>query len=173
MGLKTAQRQLVAQISPVQEGTTSANLPKGPHGTTYGPKFNLTNSNDPYYFTQVSGGEITASVEKVYSGGSHKPEVLCAPMEIGDVTITGNFEDSGFVYENIQTLRELVGRVYYNIDVFILDCGLKNPASQRTYSKALLVGLTEPEGDASSGAPTTFALTFAITDVSGKVTTSA
>jgi len=169
MGLKTAQRQLVAEITP-SNVATGTNAPAGPHGTTYGPSFKL--GNDPYYFTQVSGGEITASVEKVYSGGSHKPEVLCAPMEIGDVTITGNFEDSGSIFENIQILRELVGRVYYNIDCFVLDCGLKNPKTQRTYSKALLVGLTEPEGDASSGAPTTFALTFAITDVSGKVSAS-
>lgn len=168
MGLKTAQRQLVAQITPVNVAAATES-PAGPHGTAYGPKFTVSGSNDAYYFTQISGGEVTASVEKVYSGGKHLPEVLCAPAEIGDVTLTGNFEDSGFVYENIQKLRELVGRVYYDIDCFILDCGLKSLGTQRTYSRALLVGLTEPEGDASSGAPTTFALTFAITNVSGKV----
>lgn len=167
MGLKTAQRQLVATIEPVQEGTDSAGKPVGPHGTAYGPVFSSNSNNTDYYFTQISGGEVTASVEKVYSGGKHQPEVLCAPAEIGDITITGNFEDSGFIYSNIKTLRELVGRCYYNINVFVLDCGLKNAATQRTYSKALLVGLTEPEGDASSGAPTTFALTFAISTVSG------
>ena len=168
MGLKTAQRQLVAQIKPVEEKKVN-DVPVGPHGTAYGPKFEPGTANTAYYFTQISGGEVTASVEKVYSGGSHLPEVLCAPAEIGDITITGNFEDSGFVFDNIKSLRELVGRVYYDIDVFVLDCGLKNPATQRTYKNALLVGLTEPEGDASSGAPTTFAMTFAITSVSGKV----
>jgi hypothetical protein len=33
------------------------------------------------------------------------------------------------------------------------------------YYKALLVGITEPDGDSSSGAPATFAMTFAIQDV--------
>lgn len=167
MGLKAAQRQLVAQITPVQDGTDSQNKPKGPHGTAYGPKFTGAGTNDPYYFTQISGGEVTASVEKVYSGGKHQPEVLCAPAEIGDITITGNFETDGSVYTNIKGLRDLVGRVYYKIDVFVLDCGLKMVDTQRTYNNALLVGLTEPEGDASSGAPTTFALTFAVSEVSG------
>lgn len=165
MGLKTSQRQLVAKIEPTK-GLIVNGVQMGPHGTDYGPSFN--SGNDAYYFSQVSGGEITASVERVYSGGNHQPEVLCAPMEIGDITITGYFEDSGKVFDNIQTLRQLVGRCYYDIDVFILDCGLRNPASQRLYSNALLVGITEPEGDASSGAPTTFALTFAVTNVSGK-----
>lgn len=165
MGLKTAQRQLVAEIKPVTAGTVN-NVPVGPHGTAVGPKFNT--GNDPYYFTQISGGEITASVEKVYSGGSHKPEVLCAPMEIGDITLTSNFEEDGTIFNNITEMRELVGRCYYDITAYILDCGLKNPATARYYNKALLVGISEPEGDASSGAPTTFALTFAITDVSGK-----
>lgn len=167
MGLKTAQRQLVAQIEPIEAAKDSQGKPVGPHGTAYGPTFKPSTANEAYYFTQISGGEVTASVEKVYSGGSHLPEVLCAPAEIGDVTITGNFEDSDFVFDNMKSLRELVGRVYYKIDVFILDCGLKNPKTQRTYTPALLVGLTEPEGDASSGAPTTFALTFAVSKVTG------
>lgn len=165
MGLKTAQRQLVAEIAPTA-GNVVNGVQYGPHGTAYGPAFNATNV--PYYFTQISGGEVTASVEKVYSGGSHLPEVLCAPAEIGDITITGNFEDAGTVYDNIQTLRELVGRVYYDVSCYVLDCGLRNGAAQRQYKQALLVGLTEPEGDASSGAPTTFALTFACTSVTGK-----
>lgn len=170
MGLKTAQRQIVAQISPVKAGEDPVSKkPVGPHGTAYGPEFKSSTANTAYYFTQISGGEVTASVEKVYSGGSHLPEVLCAPAEIGDITITGNFEDSDFIFENIKTLRDLVGRVYYQIDVFVLDCGLNIPNSQRTYKNALLVGLTEPEGDASSGAPSTFALTFAVSQVSGKV----
>ena len=167
MGLKTAQRQLVAIIEPINVAAAGA-AAVGPHGTAVGPKFKI--GNDNYYFTQISGGEITASVEKVYSGGKHKPEVLCAPMEIGDVTLTSNFEDSGDIYTNIQEMRELVGRCYYDITAFILDCGLANPNPARKYTAALLVGISEPEGDASSGAPTTFALTFAITNVSGKTT---
>ena len=59
-------------------------------------------------------------------------------------------------------MRLVVGRAYYEVKVYDTDCDLKNNQSERVYSKALLVGLTEPDGDSSSGAPATFALTFAV-----------
>jgi hypothetical protein len=59
-----------------------------------------------------------------------------------------------------------VGRAHYNIDIFTLNCDLMEPGSERTYAKALLVGISEPEGDSSSGAPATFSLTFSISSVS-------
>ena len=62
----------------------------------------------------------------------------------------------------IQGIRTKVGRIYYTIKVYDTNCDLADKQSERVYSKALLVGLSEPEGDASSGAPATIALTFAI-----------
>ena len=62
----------------------------------------------------------------------------------------------------LNSARKVVGRAYYEIKIYDTDCDLKNNQTERVYSKALLVGLSEPEGDASSGAPATFALTFAI-----------
>lgn len=142
---KVAQRQVVASISPVSVA-----------GHEVGPTV-------PSYFSQVSGGEITASVEKVYVGGQQFPEVLCAPAEIGDITVTRHWDDTE--HSILQRLRQLVGRTYYNVTVTTLDCDLKVPGSDRNYPKALLVGVTEPEGDASSGAPATYALTFSISTV--------
>jgi hypothetical protein len=142
---KVAQRQVVASITPVSVA-----------GHEIGPNINS-------YFSQVSGGEITASVEKVYVGGQQFPEVLCAPAEIGDITVTRHWDDGD--HSNLQKLRQLVGRTYYNITITTLDCDLKVPGSDRNYPKALLVGVTEPEGDASSGAPATYALTFSISTV--------
>ena len=142
---KVAQRQVVAKISPVSVA-----------GHETGP-----NISD--YFSQVSGGEITASVEKVYVGGRQFPEVLCAPAEIGDITVTRHWDQSD--HSNLQKLRQLVGRTYYTVVVETLDCDLKVPGSERTYPNALLVGVTEPEGDASSGAPSTYALTFSISTI--------
>lgn len=149
---KLSQRQIVAQIEPV-----SAAAPKW----------------GSFKFAQVSGGEITASVEKIYLGGELFPEVLCAPAEIGDITLTAHFDDDVVqsdtatgIAKKLTDLRKLVGQAYYNIQVSTLDCGINVKGLSRTYSNALLVGLTEPDGDSSSGAPATFALTFSIQSVS-------
>jgi hypothetical protein len=150
--MKLSQRQIVAAIEPV---TASA------------PKWGS------FKFAQVSGGEITASVEKIYLGGKLFPEVLCAPAEIGDITLTAHFDDDNTdstteagIAKKLEGLRGLVGQAYYNIQVSTLDCGIDVKGLSRTYSNALLVGLTEPDGDSSSGAPATFALTFSIQSVS-------
>ena len=148
---KTSQRQILASISPV-----SSTHPKW---TTF-------------KFAQVSGGEITASVEKIYAGGDLFPQVLCAPAEIGDLTLTAHYDSDNVESESatgiakkIKDLRSLVGRAYYDVTVSTYDCDLKVAALDRTYDSCLLVGITEPDGDSSSGAPATFALTFSVQNV--------
>ena len=143
---KATQRQIVATIEP-SDGSTAPNF------------------NNGQYFTTVSGGEISAAVEKVYDGGKIHPEVLCAPSEIGDITVSRFATDDIEDYSDLQALRQLVGRAYYDISVFTLDCDLQVPGSERSYAKCLLVGLTEPDGDASSGAPATLSLTFSVSSV--------
>lgn len=126
-----------------------------------------------FKFAQVSGGEITASVEKIYPGGALFPEVLCAPSEIGDITLTAHYDDSdgtGTIWYNLNKLRQKVGKVYYNISVATYDCDIKIQKSDRLYNKCLLVGITEPDGDSSSGAPATFALTFSVQDIAPATT---
>lgn len=141
MSKKLAQRQIFAEITPVSGEAVSGPVLTG-------------------FFAQISGGEITAAVEKIYVGGEKFPEVLCAPSEVGDVTLTRHYSsDERTILKN---LRLVVGRAYYEVKVYDTDCDLKNNQSERIYSKALLVGLTEPDGDSSSGAPATFALTFAV-----------
>lgn len=145
---KATQRQIVAEITPVS----------GVAGHTTGPEIKK-------YFSTVSGGEISANVEKVYDGGDPFPSTLCAPAEIGDITVSKHY-DPDEDHNVLQKLRQLVGQTYYDVKVFTFDCELAVPGSERTYPKALLVGLTEPDGDASSGAPATFSLTFSISKVS-------
>ena len=127
-----------------------------------------TTSFDDIKFAQVSGGEITASVEKIYRGGEQFPETLCASAEIGDITLTDFIEygDSGSnFYNKMQVLRQFVGKIYFDVSVKVYNCDLEQPGSERFYSKALLVGLTEADGDSSSSAPATFALTFSVSTV--------
>ncbi|MEL0098023.1 MAG: hypothetical protein VW907_00540 [Opitutae bacterium] len=144
---KATQRQIVGEIAPVK------NVP----GHSPGPSF-------PKYFATISGGEISAAVEKVYDGNSTFPEVLCAPSEIGDITVS-KFYDPDEDSAKLNALRQLVGMTYYDVKVYTLNCDLKEPGSERVYAKALLVGLTEPDGDASSGAPASYSLTFSISTV--------
>ena len=150
MAKKVSQRQIQAEIIPVNALTC--------------PTFT------GFIFPQISGGEITASVEKIYEGGSRSPSLLCAPFEIGDITLTAHYDDglteSASLAKKLQQLRDLVGRAYYTINVKVYDCDIAVPGTDRVYSSSLLVGLTEPDGDSSSGAPATFALTFAIQSVS-------
>jgi hypothetical protein len=138
---KLAQRQIIAEITPIAGG-------------------DVTGPNLSGYFAQVSGGEITAAVEKIYVGGTPFPEVLCAPSEVGDLTLTKHYDTD--LRTVMRDLRLVVGRAYYELKIYDTDCDLKNSQSERIYSKALLTGLSEPEGDASSGAPATIALTFAV-----------
>lgn len=153
---KASQRQIVAEVTPSQVAGATHNR---------GPAF-------AGYFAQVSGGEITAAVEKVYDGGQVFPEVLCAPPEIGDITITRHY-DPDRDGPSIKMVRRMVGSVYYNLNVYDMDCDLKVYGTERVYPNALLVGLTEPEGDASSGAPAMYSLTFSISSVSGQTTAGA
>jgi len=149
--MKLAQRQIVASINPASEGNTETPPDPG-------------SDNGNLYFAQVSGGEITASVEKIYVGGKLFPEVLCAPSEIGDIAITRHYDkdvDSSF----LRQLRQMVGRAYYNIEINKFNCDIKVPEATRNYPMCLLVGLTEPEGDAASGAPATYSLTFSVSTI--------
>lgn len=157
---KIAQRQVLASIAPHPDQVV-----QNPNKI---PKFGN------FLFAQVSGGEITASVEKIYLGGESSPTVLCAPFDIGDITLTAHYDDDRVESETasgiaakVNSLREYVGKAYYDISVKVYDCDLNVPGLDRTYSKALLVGLTEPDGDSSSGAPSTFALTFSVSKVTG------
>ena len=152
---KISQRQVLAEID--------IDVDKSPNA----PKW------EGFRFAQISGGEITAAVEKIYQGGDKHPQVLCAPFEIGDITLTAHYDDDrtpesdseAGIALKIKALRSMVGQAFYTLTVKTYDCDIENKKLDRTYSEALLVGLTEAEGDASSGAPATFALTFAIQGV--------
>lgn len=146
-GNKASQRQIVANITP------SPSVP----GHADAPRFH---DNGVEFFAQISGGEITANVEKVYDGGALHPDVLCAPSEIGDITVTRFYSDVD--QGPLRKARQMVGQVYYDIQVFILDCDLKNSQPDRVYTKALLVGISEPDGDSSSGAPASYSMTFSV-----------
>lgn len=137
---KYTQRQILAKIQPSNTPSPFPNMGE--------------------FFAQVSGGEITAAVEKIYVGGEKFPELLCAPSEVGDVTVTRHYSDADRPQLNV--LRQHVGRAIYDITIYYANCDVAEAKPDRQYTRCLLVGLTEPDGDASSGAPATFAMTFSV-----------
>lgn len=152
--MKTPQRQVVAEITPTL----------GMAGHPKGPRFDG-------YFSQVSGGEVRANVQKVYDGGAPFPDTICAPAEISDVTVIRHY-DPARDGEAIKLVRQGVGSTYYDIVIYDLDCDLVVYGTERVYPRALLVGLSEPQGDAASGNAATFGMVFSISTVSGQTSAS-
>lgn len=115
-------------------------------------------------FMTKTGGEITADANKVYDGGKLTPEVLAGPAEIGNITVTRAY-DAKIDQAIINTMRKNVGIWETSISVTPTDRTLKTVGKATTYSRCLLVGLTEPEYDASSGDAVTYELEFAVGSV--------
>ena len=117
------------------------------------------------YFAQVSGGEISANSEKVFDGGSLKPDTLCGVRDIGNVSLSRPYQPvrDGAI---LRQLRPLVGRWRADVIVQDTDCDLVPIGEPRVYQDAVLVGIQEPDGDANSSGPAGFSLTFSVSDVS-------
>jgi hypothetical protein len=148
---KISQRQVLAKVIPI-EGKGGADL------TAESVKFSSTTRP---YFSQVSGGEIQASVEKVYDGGSTFPEVLPSVIEVGDVTVTRHYDPSVDA-PVISYYRNKVGKQFFRVEVLTMDADGNQTGYTRKYEDCILVNITEPDGDASSGGPATFSLTFSV-----------
>jgi len=165
---KLSQRQVVAKVVAHRDGNGVATEP-------FDWDTGLTADGlQRQYFAQVTGGAVQASVQKVYDGGSTFPEVLPAPLEVGDLTVTRHYDPDDDA-PKISEFRQLVGKARFRVEVFTLDADGALVGKVRKYEKCLLVNITEPEGDSSSGGAATFSLTFAVgttTDASAAGTTA-
>lgn len=150
---KLSQRQVVAKVIAARSG-----------GSKIDPSAPDWASPMRQYFAQVSGGEIQANIEKVYDGGARFPEVLPAPTEVGDLTVTRHY-DPDIDGDPLIYYRDKVGTARFDVNVFTIDADGNQIGNTRSYANALLTNITEPEGDSSASAPATFALTFAIGQV--------
>lgn len=113
------------------------------------------------YFMTKSGGNISADTNKVYDGGSLVPDVLAGPAEAENVTVSRGF-DTQRDNPIIARLRQQVGRLRATVSVTPTDADLVAQGSPTVYPEALLVGLTEPEADASGSDSSVFELEWAI-----------
>lgn len=117
-------------------------------------------------FSGKSGGEVTSETSKVYDGGSTVPHVLTSPPDIGDITITGNY-DPDLDQETLLAAITMVGQLVTTVTVIPLYGDMsRTGAKPFVYSDCTLTGVTPPEHDAGSGDAATFELTFAAASVS-------
>lgn len=113
-------------------------------------------------FAQKSGGEITSDATKVWDGGSTTPDVIAAPAEVGDLTLTRPY-DPLRDQEVLNRLILLVGQWRTTISIQPAESNLvASRVKPRVYPNALLTGVREPEVDASSGDAADYELTFAV-----------
>ena len=113
------------------------------------------------YFASKSGGDVSSDTNKVYDGGSDSPDVLAGPAEADNITVSRayDYQRDGAI---LKRLRKQVGRWSTTVSITATDRDLVAIAEPQVYPDALLVGLTEPETDASSGDAAEYELEFAI-----------
>lgn len=124
-------------------------------------QFLVTVEGIPEAFMTKTGGDIGSTANKVYDGGSLRPDVIASPAEADDITVTRGYD----VYRDgpvIARLNNKVGRWTTTVSVTPLDADMVAVGAPEVYPDALLIGLQKPEVDASSGDAATFGLTFAI-----------
>lgn len=117
------------------------------------------------YWGSKSGGGITAEATKVFDGGKLQPEVITAPAEVDDVTISRPYDplrDQPIMHR----LKKQVGVWRTTITVQPAETDLSaSRVPPDVYPDAVLVGLTPSDVDASSGDPATYELVFAVGSV--------
>lgn len=116
------------------------------------------------YFMTKSGGNLSSDTNKVYDGGNTVPEVIAAPAEVENVTVSRAY-DKQRDPRLLTDLRRRVGKWTTTISVTPTDADLVPIEDPTVYSNALLVGLNEPEADASGGDAATYELEFAVASV--------
>jgi hypothetical protein len=113
------------------------------------------------YFGTKQGGNVTSAVNKVYDGGALHPDLIAGPPEAADITVSKPYDparDDGV----LASLRNQVGVFTATITVQPADRDMVASGTPTVYPNALLVGLTEPEADASAGNEARWDLVFAI-----------
>lgn len=116
------------------------------------------------YFATKSGGNPTSEVTKAYDGGASKADTLTANAEYDNVTVGRPF-DPDRDWETVRRMHPQVGRLTGPLSITPTDRDLIPVGEPMVYPEATLVGITNPEVDASSGEPATFELEFAVDDV--------
>ena len=118
-------------------------------------------SGIPDYWATFSGGSVSADTNKVYDGGNMIPEVLSGPAEADNITV-GRPYDMNRDPQVVAALRKQVGTFTATISVQPTDRNLNAQGKPRVFPNALLVSITEPDFDTTSGDAAQIELEFAV-----------
>ena len=113
------------------------------------------------YFATKSGGETTSDTSKVYDGGDPQPDVMAGPAETGNITVSRSY-DYDRDDETLRAWKRQVGVLTADVSVTPLRRDMTALGRRTVFTDALLVRVTEPDADASSGDAATFELEFAV-----------
>lgn len=117
----------------------------------------------PGYFASKSGGNVSADVNKVYDGGSLKPDLVTAPAVAENITVSRPY-DATRDPDLLARLRSVVGVYTATLTVQPTDRDLAPVGRAAVYPNAVLAAVNEPDVDASSGDAAMYELEFAIGD---------
>jgi len=117
-------------------------------------------------FQTKTGGDTTSDVTKNYNGGATSPELLAAPAETDNITVSRIYNHDRD-YAIHKQLRAKVGRWRTTISVTPTDEDLNSLGSGKAtqYPNALLVRTSEPDYDSSGSDGAMLELEFAVGSV--------
>jgi hypothetical protein len=127
-------------------------------------QFLVTISGITGYWMTKSGGEIASDSNKIYDGGSLIPAIVTSPAETGNITVSRAY-DQARDEPILANLRTKVGRYSTTITVQPTDQDLVAVGKASVYAGAVLVSITEPDFDSSSGDVASVELEFATVSV--------
>lgn len=116
-------------------------------------------------FQTKTGGDTSSDVTKNWDGGSLTPAMLTTPASTDNITVSRAWDTSRDRTAHAAA-RKKVGRWVTTVSVTPTNDDLVAVASPTVYSNAVLVRVSEPPVDSSSGDPATFELEFAVGSVS-------
>ncbi|QIN94344.1 tail tube protein [Arthrobacter phage Abba] len=114
----------------------------------------------PGTWRSMSGGGGTADVTKDWDGGATRPDLLSGPTNFDDIELVRTYkpsQDAAWV----ERLTKRIGLEELTITKQGTDVNGIKLGKPRTYPACLLIGLEEPEVDASSSDAAEIKLTFA------------
>lgn len=119
----------------------------------------------PGYWMQKSGGNSSADSNKIYGGGDKTPFIVTGITDVENITISRAY-DSVRDGSMVDAIRPQIGSLVTSITV--TECTVDYEpidGGSTVYSDCVLVGISEPEFESSSGDAAAIQLEFAVKSV--------
>jgi hypothetical protein len=114
----------------------------------------------PGYFATLEGAEVAGDTSEAWDGGAQRPETLASPPTTSNIVMSRPYK-AALHQPIIDRLQKVVSRWRTTVTKQPTDADFTPIGKPSTYPNALLVRVTPPEHDASSGEAATWELEFA------------